>query len=149
MGNKMSESSSNKIYRYEFTVPESAVDQNGHVNNVVYVQWMQDVAVLHSDSVGGTDAMHASGSTWVVHSHKIEYLKPAFAREEVTALTWVVNFRRVRSVRRYKFYRKSDNMLFAKGETEWVFVDGESGRPRMIPEELSRLFPLVPEDDEP
>ena len=77
------------------------------------------------------------------------YLNPAFAEEEVTALTWVVNFRRVRSVRRYKFLRKSDNTLLAKGETEWVFVDGESGRPRAIPEELSRLFPLVPEGDEP
>ena len=145
----MSESSSNKIYRYEFTVPESAVDQNGHVNNVVYVQWMQDVAVLHSDSVGGTDAMHATGGTWVVHSHKIEYLKPAFADEEVSALTWVVNFRRVRSVRRYKFFRKSDNTLLARGETEWVFVDAKSGRPRMIPDDIKRLFPLVTEDEEP
>jgi acyl-CoA thioester hydrolase len=145
----MIETGSGNIYRYEFTVPESATDQNGHVNNVVYVQWMQDVAVLHSDSVGGTDAMNAAGGSWVVHSHKIEYLKPAFAEEEVIALTWVVNFRRVRSVRRYKFYRKSDNALLAKGETEWVFVDGESGRPRMIPEELSKLFPLVQEGNEP
>ncbi len=145
----MIETGSGNIYRYEFTVPESATDQNGHVNNVVYVQWMQDVAVLHSDSVGGTDAMNAAGGSWVVHSHKIEYLKPAFAEEEVIALTWAVNFRRVRSVRRYKFYRKSDNALLAKGETEWVFVDGESGRPRMIPEELSKLFPLVQEGNEP
>ena len=145
----MPELSSEKIYRYEFTVPESAVDQNGHVNNVVYVQWMQDVAVLHSDSVGGTNAMHTAGGTWVVHSHKIEYLKPAFVDEEVLALTWVVNFRRVRSVRRYKFFRKSDNTLLAKGETEWVFVDGESGRPRMIPDDIKRLFPLVTEDEEP
>jgi acyl-CoA thioester hydrolase len=145
----MIETGSGNIYRYEFTVPESATDQNGHVNNVVYVQWMQDVAVLHSDSVGGTDAMNAAGGSWVVHSHKIEYLKPAFAEEEAIALTWVVNFRRVRSVRRYKFYRKSDNALLAKGETEWVFVDGESGRPRMIPEELSKLFPLVQEGNEP
>ena len=145
----MIETGSGNIYRYEFTVPESATDQNGHVNNVVHVQWMQDVAVLHSDSVGGTDAMNAAGGSWVVHSHKIEYLKPAFAEEEVIALTWVVNFRRVRSVRRYKFYRKSDNALLAKGETEWVFVDGESGRPRMIPEELSKLFPLVQEGNEP
>ena len=67
-----------RIYRYEITVPKSAVDINGHVNNVVYVQWMQDVAVLHSDTVGGTRAMHAVGGTWVVHSHKIEYLSPAF-----------------------------------------------------------------------
>ena len=140
---------SEAIYQHEFIVSERAVDLNGHVNNVVYVQWMQDVAVLHSDSVGGTEAMHASGGTWVVHSHKIEYLSPAFAGDEVVVLTWVVNFRRVRSVRRYGFYRKRDKRLLARGETEWVFVDVQSGRPRMIPEETIRLFPLVAEEDEP
>ena len=93
--------------------------------------------------------MHESGGTWVVHSHKIEYLSPAFAGEDLVALTWVVNFRRVRSIRRHKFFRKSDNMLLAKGETEWVFVDVESGRPRMIPDEVMQLFSLVAEDDEP
>ena len=136
------------VYRHEFSVPESAVDQNGHVNNVVYVQWMQDVAVLHSESVGGTRAMHASGGTWVVHSHNIEYQHPAFAGEEIAALTWVAGFRRVRSVRRYRFYRKSDNLLLAKGETEWVFVDAETGRPRMIPDAIRRLFLLAAADDQ-
>jgi acyl-CoA thioester hydrolase len=145
----MKNTDSSKIYRYEFIVPESALDMNGHVNNVVYVQWMQDVAMLHSDAVGGTSAMHEAGGTWVVHSHKVEYLRPAFAGEEVVALTWVVNFRRVRSVRGYKFYRKSDNTLLAKGETEWVFVDSERGRPRKIPDEVNGLFPLVAEDEEP
>ena len=145
----MKESNSNTIYRHEFTVPESAVDMNRHVNNVVYVQWMQDVAVLHSNAVGGTRVMHTAGGTWVVRSHTIEYLSPAFAGEEVVALTWVVNFRRVRSVRRHKFFRKSDNTLLAKGETEWVFVDAESGTPRKIPEEVMRLFPLVANDEEP
>jgi acyl-CoA thioester hydrolase len=145
----MTESESNAIYHYELTIPESALDQNGHVNNVVYVQWMQDVAILHANAVVGTQAMHEAGGTWVVHSHKVEYLSPAFAGEEVVALTWVVNFRRVRSVRRYKFVRKSDNKLQARGETEWVFVDAESGRPRMIPKEVKQLFPLIPEDDEP
>ena len=145
----MKEPGSNRIYRYELTVPESAVDQNGHVNNVVYVKWMQDVAVLHADSVGGARAMHAVGGTWVVHSHNIEYLSPAFAAEEIVALTWVTSFRRVRSVRRYRFYRKSDNVLLARGETEWVFVDAKSLRPRMIPDDIKRLFPLVAEDEEP
>jgi len=145
----MKESKSNAIYRYEFNVPESAVDQNGHVNNVVYVQWMQDVAILHSKATGGTRAMHTARWTWVVRSHTIEYLSPAFAGEEVVALTWVVNFRRVRSIRRYKFFRKSDNTLLARGETEWVFVDTESGRPRMIPDEVMQLFPLVGKDEEP
>ena len=132
----------NDIYRYEFIIPESALDQNGHVNNVVYVQWMQDVAILHANAVGGTQAMHATGGTWVV------YLRPAFADEEIVALTWVANFKRVRSLRRYKFVRKSDGKILAKGETEWVFVDAESGRPRMIPDEIIKLFPLVSEKDE-
>jgi len=144
----MTKSNLTAIYRYEFTVPESAVDRNGHVNNVVYVQWMQDVAVLHSDAAGGTRTMHTVGAIWVARSHKIEYLKPAFSGEEVTALSWVVNFRRARSLRRYRFLRKRDKTLLAKGETEWVFVDAESGRPRKIPDEVLCLFPLVAENEE-
>jgi acyl-CoA thioester hydrolase len=145
----MTESHSYSVYRHEFTIPESAVDENGHANNVIYVQWMQDVAVLHSDVSGGTRAMHAAGATWVVRSHQIAYLRPAFAGDEVAALTWVVNFRRVRSLRRYKFLRKGDNRLLAKGETDWVFVDAISGRPRTIPDNVMRAFPCVPEDEEP
>ena len=86
------------VYRHHFTVPESAVDQNGHVNNVVYVQWMQDVAILHYEAAGGTQAMEEAGATWVARSHHIEYLKPVYAGEDVIALTWVENLRRVRSL---------------------------------------------------
>ena len=134
---------SSEMYRHDFVVPESVVDQNGHVNNVVYIQWMQDVATLHFDSTGGAQAMHEAGATWVVRSHNIEYLKSAFAGEEVIALTWVVNFRRVRSLRRYQFLRKRDNELLARGETDWIFVDTASGRPRRIPVEVMELLPLL------
>jgi acyl-CoA thioester hydrolase len=135
------------VYRYEFTIPDSAVDRNGHVNNVVYVQWMQDAAVGHSDASGGTRAAEAVGASWVVRSHKIEYLNPAFSNEQLAVFTWVVNFRRVRSLRRYTFVRKSDDALIARGETEWVFVDAVSGRPRRIPDAVMRAFPLVAEDN--
>ncbi len=137
------------IYCHEFVIPQSALDQNGHVNNVVYVQWMQDVAILHSEACGGTYAMQSTGATWVVRSHSIEYLSPAFAGELVSALTWVVDFRRARSLRRYIFIRSSDNVLLARGETEWVFVDIKSGRPRSIPDEVKNTFPVVAKDDEP
>ena len=144
----MTEYNSNAIYRHVFTVPKSAEDQNGHVNNVVYVQWMQDVAILHSDATGGTQAVQGTGAIWVVRSHTVEYLNPAFAGEEVTALTWIANFRRVKSLRRYKFVRSSDNTLLARGETEWVYVDTESGRPRSIPDEVARLYPIVEDPGE-
>ena len=124
------------VYRHQFIVPESAVDQNGHVNNVVYVQWMQDVAILHYEAAGGSQAMQDAGATWVARSHHIEYLKPLYAGEDVIALTWVENLRRVRSLRRYQFLRQSDNVLLARGETDWVFIDIASGRPRMILEDI-------------
>jgi len=138
---KYPEPPSNGVYRHHFTVPESAVDQNGHVNNVVYVQWMQDVAVLHFESSGGSNVMHEINATWVARSHHIEYLKPVYAGDEVIAMTWVEGFRRVRSLRRYRFLRRSDNTLLAQGETDWVFVDIATGRPRKVPDEITRLLP--------
>jgi acyl-CoA thioester hydrolase len=145
----MKQDLSNAVFRNRFIVPESALDQNGHVNNVVYVQWMQDVAILHAESVDGTRIVQALGATWVVRSHNIEYLVPAFAGDQVIALTWVVDFRRARSRRRYRFIREHDNTLLARGETEWVFVDAVSGRPRAIPVEVARVFPLPAEGSEP
>lgn len=142
----MAEPNPKSVYRHVFTVPDSALDQNGHVNNVAYVQWMQDLAILHFGASGGAQAMQGAAATWVARSHKIEYLKPAFAGEDVTGLTWVVNFRRVRSLRRYRFLRQRDGTVLAEGETDWVFVDATSGRPRKIPDEITRLLPLVEGD---
>ncbi|HUT83981.1 MAG TPA: thioesterase family protein [Thermodesulfobacteriota bacterium] len=137
------------IYRHKFTIREDVIDENGHVNNVVYVQWMQDIAVAHSNALGCTSMTRDVGATWVVRSHKVEYLSPAFAGEEVEALTWVVNFRKVRSLRRYKFVRIRDNTVLARGETDWVLVDAETGRPRIIPEDVRGAFQLLTEDQEP
>lgn len=133
------------VYPYEFTIPDEAVDENGHVNNVMYVQWMQDAAVRHYEAMSGTQPTQVIGATWVVRSHKIEYLTPAFAGERIRVLTWVVNMRRVRSLRRYHFIRVADEQLLVRGETDWVFVDANTGRPRAVPPELANLFSLVPD----
>jgi acyl-CoA thioester hydrolase len=134
------------IYSYEFTVPSDALDENGHVNNVRYVQWMQEAAVRHYESIGGIPLTQAIGATWVVRSHNIEYLRPAFAGDRIEVNTWVVNIRRVRSLRRYRFIRVADGKLLVKGETDWVFVDAKTGIPRLVPQEIIRIFPLLPED---
>ncbi len=134
------------VYVYTFAVPPEAIDGNGHVNNVYYVQWMQDAAVRHYEFIGGVPPMQAVNATWVVRSHHIEYLAPAFAGDEIEVRTWVVNIRRVGSLRRYEFVRKTDGRMLSKGETEWVFVDAASGRPLAIPKEVSSLFPLLADD---
>lgn len=135
------------IFRDEFTVPPAAIDANGHVNNVVFVQWMQDVATRHFNSAGCAEAMRQAGATWVVHSHTVEYLAPAFAGDHLQVSTWVVNFSRVRSLRRYQFMRPSDAKLLVRGETDWVLVNAATGRPCSIPESIRRAFVLVDKPD--
>ena len=127
-------------------VPPTAIDGNGHVNNVVFVQWMQDVATRHFDSMGCAEAMRDARATWVVRLHTIEYLAPAFAGDRLQVSTWVVNFSRVRSLRRYQFARASDGKLLVRGETDWVLVNAATGRPCSIPESIQRAFVLVEED---
>ncbi len=129
------------IYTKTIIVPQSVIDENGHVNNVAYVQWMQDIAVEHYASLGGIQ-VQGPNSTWVVREHKVEYLLPAFANEEIEIRTWIENFRRVRSLRKYEFVRKSDGKVLVKGETDWVFMDVKSGRPIAIPEEALSVFKL-------
>ena len=128
------------IYSKIFIITANAMDENGHVNNVAYVQWMQDIAVEHYESIGGTRPMQLVGGTWVVREHRIEYLLPAFEGEEIEIKTSVENIRRVRSLRKYEFIRLADKKTLVKGETDWVFVDVQTGAPRAIPDEVSKIF---------
>lgn len=130
-----------RIYSRSLIIPVDVIDENGHVNNVAYVQWMQEIAVEHYAAIGGVEAQ-GKRATWVVREHRIEYLLPAFAGEEMVIRTWVDNIRRVRSLRKYEFIRKPDGNLLVRGETDWVFVDTASGRPLAIPKDVSRLFEL-------
>lgn len=134
-----------RIYRRAFTIPAAVIDENGHVNNVAYVQWMQDIAVEHYASIGGV-AAQGPKATWVVREHRIEYFLPAFEGEEIEIKTWVENIRRVRSLRKYEFTRISDGKILVKGETDWVFVDAATGRPLAIPVEVSQVFTVSQEE---
>lgn len=139
-----------KIFRHRFTVPQNAIDGNGHVNNVVYVQWMQDVAILHANHQGGTAEKHLElGSSWIVRSHQIEYLNPSFEGDEIEAITWVSDMRRVSSLRKYQFRRAIDQTLLAEAETRWVYMDITKNRPVPIHEDIKNAFELVPVDEEP
>jgi acyl-CoA thioester hydrolase len=138
-----------RVYEHYIEVSASAIDANGHVNNVEFVRWMQEAAVAHADAAGCTAGTQAAGATWVVRSHHVEYLRPAFAGDRVKVLTWVADFRRAFSLRRYRFARASDGTVLAKGETDWVFIDTASGRPRSIPDDIKGMFDLAPEGWEP
>ena len=130
------------IFIYIFSVPQSVIDENGHVNNVAYIQWMQEAAILHGESAGYKPAQNTG---WFVREHRIEYLLPAFLGDELEVRTWITEWKRVRLHRRYEFIRRSDGKVIARGETDWVHVDVNTGRPIAIPMEIQILFPVVPD----
>jgi acyl-CoA thioester hydrolase len=139
----------NPVYMFDIQVTAEVVDRNGHVNNVAYIQWMQDAAVQHAQATGCTRATTAAGATWVVRSHQIEYLSPAFAGDTLTVQTWVSNLHKVRSLRKYKFIRASDQTVVARAETGWVFVNAQTGRPQSIPDDVQNALPVVGKELEP
>ena len=118
-------------------VESSMIDENGHVNNVAYVDWMQRAALDHALIWQVEDFMKKNQATWFARRHEIIYLKPVFDKELVMVRTWIATGERVTSLRKYEFYRNEE--LVARGETEWVHVDSVTGRPKRIPVELRRF----------
>jgi acyl-CoA thioester hydrolase len=104
---------------------------------------MQQAAIAHADAVGCTAATLADGATRLARSHHIEYRKPAVAGDRIRVVTWVENIRRSFSLRKYRFERPADGQVLAQGETDWVFVDTATGRPRRIPETITAMFETV------
>lgn len=138
-----------RVLRHDFVVPPDAIDVNGHVNNLAYLRWMQEVAIRHSSEQGWpVERYQASGTGWVVRSHFIEYLLPAFLGESLSLLTWVTGFRQRASPRQYLFWRAADRQVVARAETIWVFVNARSGRPTRIPAEVQQAFEVVPAEED-
>ncbi|NQV73771.1 acyl-CoA thioesterase [bacterium] len=135
-------------FAWKFSVPQEAIDSQGHVNNVAYVQWMQDLAVKHTQSVGGDVVADQNGIIWVVRSHEIEYLRQVFVGEVLRAETFIEDTQRATSVRRYVFTRVTDEKIVARGRTNWVCLDKVSGRPRAIPDDVMKAYDQLPNEHE-
>ena len=137
-----------RILLHRFVVPDDVMDVNRHVNNLAYLRWMQEIAIRHSSAQGWPVERYLElRQAWVVRSHFIEYLRPAVAGEELTLITWVVDMLPQSSLRRYLFWRGSDERTIARAQTQWVFVDVARGRPTPVPEQLRTAFELVPEEE--
>jgi acyl-CoA thioester hydrolase len=138
------------IYEHHLTVPAEAIDGQGHVNNLEYIRWMQDAAVAHSRLQGWpADRYHEIGAGWVVRTHRVDYLQAAFEGDRVVVFTWVSDFRKIRSLRKYKMVRVHDEAVLATAETDWAFIGLEHRVPRRIPPELASSFEIVPPEREP
>ena len=123
-------------FSHSFRVTPDDIDAQGHVNNVAYLRWIQDVAVAHWLDAA-TAEMQARFS-WVVIRHEIDYKKQAFNGDEVTALTWVGEWTRVRC-ERFTDLRRGDDIL-VQSRTLWCMLDRDGGKPARIDRSLIERF---------
>lgn len=126
------------IYTQEIEVLEKHLDELNHVNNVIYLQWVQEVARAHWSSKVSSSIL--ANYFWVVRSHHLEYRKQAFLGDKMAAKTYVVNFKGPLSERAVDFYRGEE--LIVEARSHWCLIETATQRPRRVPEEMKELFSI-------
>lgn len=129
------------IFSYRFTVAKEHIDSLQHVNNEVYLRWILAAAGAHSESLGyGMGVFLKNRACFVVRKHELNYLAPAHLGEELEMQTWLTSLKAAQSTRVYRLKRVSDERLIFSGETVWVYIDLETGRPLEIPAEMRENY---------
>ena len=129
------------VFAYHHKVIASEIDAMNHVNNLEYLRWTMRAASSHSRSVGwSADRFRAYGAGFIVRSHNIKYRLPALLGDDITVKTWVKEFTKVSSIRKYQIVRSSDQKRLADAETNWVFVDFQTTTLKPIPAEIRSAF---------
>jgi len=123
-------------FSHSFRVENDDIDELGHVNNVAYLQWVQDIAVAHWNAAATDEQKERF--IWVVVRHEIDYKKPAFAGEEVTVETRVGEWTAV-TCERFTEVRRGDTML-VMARTLWCMFDRQKNRPAKIGQDLIDRF---------
>ena len=126
--------------RYErvFQVTADDIDDLGHVNNVVYLRWVQDVAAAHWESA--TSPAERADIGWVVLRHEIDYKHPARPGDDVIARTWVGQPSAATFERHTEILRARDQRVLAQARSLWCPVHPGTGRLRRIDPTLHDRF---------
>ena len=125
--------SSEDPFAVKIVVNPNDIDQLGHVNNVVYLRWVQEAAEAHWKTLASTEIRKELA--WVVLRHEINYHKPGFLEDDITAKTWVGETEGFRSVRFVEIYN-AKGVLLVSAATTWCLIDPASGRPKKITPEI-------------
>ena len=133
--NNVSETS---VFELAISVTPSDIDQLGHVNNVRYVQWVQDAAVGHWRAGAPPEAQQKL--LWVVLRHEIDYRQPAFLGDKIIARTWVGTASRLRFERHTELLRARDRVLLANARTIWCPIDADTKKPTGVSTEVRACF---------
>jgi acyl-CoA thioester hydrolase len=126
------------VYQHQITVQPEDIDALGHVNNVVYVRWVQEAAETHW-LAKAPDAVRQKYN-WVVMRHEIDYLRPALPGQSLIATTWVDSFSGARSDRLVQLTHAETGTLIAKAKTTWCLIDAQTSKPKRIEEDITKVF---------
>jgi acyl-CoA thioester hydrolase len=118
------------------------IDENGHVNNVTYLRWVQDAAVAHWRAAA-PDVDQAK-LFWVVMRHEIDYKQAAYLADAIVARTWVGESTRLRFDRHTEILRAADRTVLAVARTVWCPIDVRTGRPASVSPEVRSIFSTNP-----
>jgi acyl-CoA thioester hydrolase len=114
------------------------IDEQNHVNNTVYLRWVQDAATAHWQALASPDAQETIG--WVVLRHEIDYKAPANLGDEVLLRTWVGQATRLTFERFTEIRRRTGDQLLSQARTLWCPIDTKTGRPVRVPGEVRDQF---------
>ena len=122
-------------------VTDGHIDLMQHVNNVHYLQWLENVAWDHSVSLGMRPEDYTRlGQGMVVRRHELDYVAPALLDDRVLLATWIVGLDRLSLHRRYQFVRESDGVTLFRGATHFVCVEIASGKVRRMPPDFTAVY---------
>ncbi|MEZ4650912.1 MAG: thioesterase family protein [Candidatus Eisenbacteria bacterium] len=125
-------------YEIPIDIRNDDVDQLGHVNNVVYLRWVQEAAIAHWTATALPEDQAAL--VWVVSRHEIDYKRPVMRDDEVFARTWVGKALD-RDFERYtEIVRRTDGKTVAEARTLWCPLDRRTFRPTVVGESVRRRF---------
>ena len=131
------------IFETRITAAPEDIDELGHVNNAVWVRWIQDVATAHWRHTAAPEDQDKY--LWVVTRHEIDYLRQVEEGETVTARTWIDPVSKgARSTRHMEFIGE-DGKMRVKAATSWAIIDVAAKRPIRIPQGV--LAPFVTQGD--
>jgi acyl-CoA thioester hydrolase len=122
-------------YTISKKVESKDIDRLNHVNNVIYLEWVNEISKLHWEEL---TKEHVQDDYWVVRQHVIDYFKAALINDELTISTWVGISKGPLSERFVEI--KLGDTLLVKAKSIWCLIDAESYKPKRITEEIIRLL---------
>ncbi len=125
-------------YEMHLTVTKEHIDQLGHVNNLVYMKWVQDIAIEHWMK----EAPEADRTNlfWVVTRHEIDFKRQGFEGDRILVKTWVGRANRRLFERYTQIVREEDEKVLAECKTVWCPIDPKTGRPTVVSEDVRKRF---------